>query len=81
MKHLVAEQVELQAPHPQREAVLVDLPADHGPVEHGVHYRLTVLADACGDIDEEVHRVLVEKVFPRQATVTAVRDWAAELSG
>lgn len=33
-------------------------------------YRLTVLADLCADTDPEVHRVLVEKVFPRQAFVT-----------
>ena len=33
-------------------------------------YRLTVLADCCHDNDPEVHRVLLEKVFPRQATVT-----------
>jgi len=42
-------------------------------------FRLTVLADACGDADPEVHRVLTEKVFPRQATVTTVDDWAAAL--
>lgn len=39
-------------------------------------YRLTVLADGCADADEEVHRVLTEKVFPRQATVTTVDEWA-----
>ncbi|HEV7981198.1 isochorismatase family cysteine hydrolase [Amycolatopsis sp.] len=32
-------------------------------------YRLLVLADCCADPDPEVHRVLVEKVFPRQADV------------
>ena len=42
-------------------------------------YRLTVLADACADADEEVHRVLTEKVVPRQATVTTVEEWAAAL--
>lgn len=42
-------------------------------------FRLTVLTDACGDADPEVHRVLTEKVFPRQATVTTVADWAATL--
>jgi nicotinamidase-related amidase len=42
-------------------------------------YRLTVLADACADRDDEVHRVLTEKVFPRQATVTTVAEWAASL--
>ncbi|WP_446666220.1 cysteine hydrolase family protein [Flexivirga sp. B27] len=42
-------------------------------------FRLTVLADACGDPDPEVHRVLTEKVFPRQATVTTAAEWAASL--
>lgn len=32
-------------------------------------YRLFVLADCCADMDPEVHRVLIEKVFPRQADV------------
>jgi nicotinamidase-related amidase len=38
-------------------------------------YRLTVLADACADRDPEVHRVLTEKVFPRQAAVITVKEW------
>jgi nicotinamidase-related amidase len=42
-------------------------------------YRLTVLADGCLDADPEVHRVLTEKVFPRQADVVGVADWAASL--
>lgn len=32
-------------------------------------YRIVVVDDCCSDADEEVHRVLVEKVFARQATV------------
>jgi nicotinamidase-related amidase len=40
-------------------------------------YQLTVLADGCVDADPEVHRVLTEKVFPRQADVTTVAEWAA----
>jgi nicotinamidase-related amidase len=40
-------------------------------------YRLTVLADCCGDADEEVHRVLTKKVFPRQAEVLNLEDWIA----
>jgi nicotinamidase-related amidase len=43
-------------------------------------FRLTVLADACGDADAEVHRVLTEKVFPRQAEVLDVATWAARLA-
>ena len=43
-------------------------------------FDLTVLSDACADRDEEVHRVLTEKVFPKQATVLSVADWAAGLT-
>jgi nicotinamidase-related amidase len=42
-------------------------------------YRITVLADACADTDPEVHRVLTEKVFPRQARVTTADEWIATL--
>ncbi|WP_250009861.1 cysteine hydrolase family protein [Actinoplanes sp. M2I2] len=38
-------------------------------------FELTVLADACLDADPEVHRVLVEKIFPAQAEVTSVAAW------
>jgi nicotinamidase-related amidase len=38
-------------------------------------YTLTVLADLCADRDPEVHRVLLEKVFPRQARVVATSAW------
>jgi nicotinamidase-related amidase len=43
-------------------------------------YRLEVLADGCLDRDDEVHRVLTEKIFPRQAQVTTVADWAARVA-
>ncbi len=43
-------------------------------------FGLTVLADGCADNDPEVHRVLLEKVFPRQATVTPASAWAQGLS-
>ena len=42
-------------------------------------FRLTVLADGCLDSDDEVHRVLTEKVFPRQAEVTTAEAWSAGL--
>ena len=42
-------------------------------------YRITVLADGCLDADPEVHQVLLHKVFPRQAEVTSVAEWAASL--
>jgi nicotinamidase-related amidase len=38
-------------------------------------YELTVLADDCVDADPEVHRVLLEKVFPRQAAVVDTEEW------
>lgn len=38
-------------------------------------FRLTVLSDGCADGDEEVHRVLTTKVFPRQADVMTVEEW------
>jgi nicotinamidase-related amidase len=40
-------------------------------------YQLTVLADGCLDADPDVHQVLLGKVFPRQAEVTTIADWAA----
>jgi nicotinamidase-related amidase len=43
-------------------------------------YRLTVLADGCLDADPEVHRVLTEKVFPRQADVLAIAEWVSSRS-
>jgi nicotinamidase-related amidase len=42
-------------------------------------FGLVVLADGCLDGDDEVHRVLTEKVFPRQAEVTTVEEWVAGL--
>lgn len=39
-------------------------------------YRLTILSDCCGDGDEEVHRVLTTKIFPRQADVMTVEEWS-----
>mgnify|MGYP001415175398 CR=1 FL=1 len=43
-------------------------------------YGITVLKDACLDMDPEVHRVLMEKVFPRQAEVQTVDDWIETLA-
>ncbi|OBT78677.1 hypothetical protein VF21_02356 [Pseudogymnoascus sp. 05NY08] len=42
-------------------------------------YEVTVLGDLCFDGDEEVHRVLVEKVFPKQADVVTAGEWVAGL--
>ncbi len=38
-------------------------------------YRITILSDGCTDRDEEVHRVLITKVFPRQADVLTIDEW------
>ena len=42
-------------------------------------YVLTVLSDLCADRDEEVHRVLTEKVFPRHADVISSTEWLSTL--
>jgi nicotinamidase-related amidase len=39
-------------------------------------YKLLVVGDCCSDGDEEAHRVLLEKVFPRQATITTAAGLA-----
>jgi nicotinamidase-related amidase len=36
-------------------------------------YRVIIAHDCCSDADSEVHRLLVEKVFPRQATVASAQ--------
>jgi nicotinamidase-related amidase len=43
-------------------------------------FRLTVLSDGCGDLDNEVHTVLLTKIFPRQADVMSSEEWAVRLS-
>jgi nicotinamidase-related amidase len=42
-------------------------------------YRLVVLSDCCADRDPEVHRCLVEKVFPRQATIMTGEEFRRSL--
>ena len=41
-------------------------------------FRCVVIKDACFDADQEVHRVLTEKIFPTQATVLTVDAFIAE---
>jgi nicotinamidase-related amidase len=50
-------------------------------VRHGFDhdYRQVVVKDCCGDVDPEVHRVLTEKVFLRQATVGSASEVTAAL--
>jgi nicotinamidase-related amidase len=43
-------------------------------------YRVVVVEDACADPDAEVHRVLMEKVLSRQATVTRSEAVVAALA-
>lgn len=38
-------------------------------------YQLTILSDGCADSDPEVHSVLMNKVFPRQAEVQTLDEW------
>jgi nicotinamidase-related amidase len=38
-------------------------------------FECTVLSDLCSDMDAEVHRVLTEKVFPRQASVMTAKQF------
>ena len=38
-------------------------------------FGLTVLSDLCADNDPETHRVLMDKVFPRQAAVMTAAEW------
>ena len=40
-----------------------------------VNYSFIVLSDACSDGDPEVHRVLTEKVYPRQGRVMATDEF------
>jgi nicotinamidase-related amidase len=39
-------------------------------------YKITVLSDGCADADQEVHRVLTTKIFPRQAEVITIEEWS-----
>jgi nicotinamidase-related amidase len=43
-----------------------------------VDYRVIVASDCCADRDEEVHRVLTETVFPRQARVVRGKEVFSE---
>jgi nicotinamidase-related amidase len=44
-------------------------------------YRLVVLSDGCADPDPEVHRMLLERVFPRQAAVLTIDELGQALGG
>ena len=40
-----------------------------------VDYKIIVVSDACSDRDPEVHRVLTEKIYPRQGTVLTAQEF------
>lgn len=42
-------------------------------------YRVIVLADVCADPDQEVHRFLLERIFPKRAEVIETRELDALL--
>ena len=42
-------------------------------------YNLLVVSNGCADHDDEVNRVLIEKVFPRQATVVTTQEFLSAL--
>ncbi|GAA3128843.1 hypothetical protein GCM10017687_49980 [Streptomyces echinatus] len=43
-------------------------------------FGLTVLSDGCLDLDPEVHRVLVERLFPQWADVVTVDEWLGAIA-
>jgi nicotinamidase-related amidase len=43
-------------------------------------YEITILTDCCADMDDEVHRVLTTKIFPRQAEVIRSEEWCTSHS-
>jgi nicotinamidase-related amidase len=44
-------------------------------------YRLVVVKDCCADLDADLHETLVNKVFPRQATVVSADHFISAISG
>jgi len=46
-----------------------------------IDYKLIVLSDCCADRDDEVHRVLMGKLFPRQASVVTSQEFLQALGG
>lgn len=44
-------------------------------------FHITVLRDLCLDRDEEVHRVLIDKVFGRKADILNAQEWVDRIKG
>ncbi len=38
-------------------------------------FKITILSDLCFDSDPEVHLILMNKIFPRQANIITSNDW------
>ncbi|KAJ5861269.1 uncharacterized protein N7529_008579 [Penicillium soppii] len=43
-------------------------------------YRITILEDCCMDRDEEVHRILMQKVFAHKAQIVSAEKWVKGLA-
>jgi len=43
-------------------------------------YHLIVVEDGCADRDQEVHKLLMEKVFPRQGRVVSAKEMVEVLT-
>lgn len=43
-------------------------------------YRIIIIKDCCADPDPEVHACLMDKVFPRQATIVSAADFLSTAS-
>jgi nicotinamidase-related amidase len=41
-------------------------------------YSVTVLSDCCADYNEDVHNMLIQKVFPFQSTIATVADFGSK---
>jgi nicotinamidase-related amidase len=41
-------------------------------------YRLTVLSDCCADPEEEVHQLLLTKIFSKRAGILTVEEWCKQ---
>jgi len=39
-------------------------------------FRITVIEDCCADGDEEVHRVLTQKIFSKRGDVVTLEEWS-----
>jgi len=38
-------------------------------------YKIIVIANCCGDADEETHNFLVNKILPMRATIAETDNW------